>query len=56
MYGLLCYVVFNLLTNLLTFLFVALLSDRSLREDSVDPYPELLHCRDGICHGLFFNA
>lgn len=48
--------VFNLLTNLLTFLFVALLSGRFLRVDSVDPYPELLHCRDRISHGLFFYA
>lgn len=54
--GFSCYVVFNLLTNLLTFLFVALPAGRFLGDDSVDPYPELLHGRDGICHGLFFDA
>ncbi|VXC40112.1 hypothetical protein PSEUDO8BK_80049 [Pseudomonas sp. 8BK] len=50
------HVAFNLLTNLLTFLFVALLFDRFLVCDSVDPYPEFLHCRDRISHGFFFDA
>lgn len=55
-YGLWCHMVFNLLTNLLTFLFVALLADRFLEADACDSNAKFLHCRNHIGHGLFFNA
>lgn len=55
-YGLWCHVVFNLLTNLLTFLFAAPLADRFLGADACDSNAKFLHCRNHIGHGLFFSA